>query len=385
VSAALTHLAVGLLLGLGLRLPARYLPLAAFLALAPDLDHLHLYLPVPFLETRVTFHNLLVCVVLPALVYATLAWRGAPRRWQQLGAASPVLLTSHLLLDMLPFDIGSAKVALLYPFKDGWYTAAPVRGNAADPTAFSSITVVMLLLAVLVAFSLLATQGAARGASDDAATRGRDATGGGAARPRLAWRRLGRPAAFVGLSLALFPALAAGGYVIPASTHPDIALAVVEPTARWPDGTLTALVYHVGGASLPAGRVQLEVLADGERVALQRAPKLLEEGQRWVAAVQLPPEARGARELHVRLVADADGHEYARMKPRVELGHVDVPLRLASFEHDGRQTALLVVRNDGDAAVPAGALRLTVRTPTGATLLFINEMPLDAGDPWTRP
>ena len=116
MSAALTHVAVGLLLGLALRVRLRYLPLAGFLALLPDVDHFSQYvLPVPGLVTRETFHNVFFCVALPVAAYAVLHLRKAPQDWMTLGAAAPVLMSSHLFLDMLPVDVSSPRVPLFWP------------------------------------------------------------------------------------------------------------------------------------------------------------------------------------------------------------------------------------------------------------------------------
>src|SRR5438067_13635871 len=71
VSAALSHVAVGLLLGLALGVRLRWLPVAGLLALLPDVDHLSLFTPIPLsvLRPRYTLHNVWFCVLLPIVVY----------------------------------------------------------------------------------------------------------------------------------------------------------------------------------------------------------------------------------------------------------------------------------------------------------------------------
>src|SRR5581483_343929 len=110
---------MGVLLGLALRLRWRELPLAAALALAPDLDHAGQFIPAlaPYLVARGTLTNVFTCLLLPAGVAAWMRWRDVWPQWQRFALAAPLILASHLLLDMLPLDPlgGVGSVTLFWP------------------------------------------------------------------------------------------------------------------------------------------------------------------------------------------------------------------------------------------------------------------------------
>lgn len=346
MSAALTHVAVGLLLGLALGVRLRWLPVAGFLALAPDVDHFSKYVfPVPFLETRVTFHNVFFCVALPLAALLVVHWRRMGEPWQRLAYAAPVLMASHLFLDTLPLDVSSPRVPLFYPFSRDPYTASAQRGYAVDPTAYSTITLLILILVALTVLTVLAYAWARR--TQDGA--------------RL--RRGLAPACFLVGWVLVFPTLGAAGYVIHAPAHPETILALEEPALRVPQGRLTAIVYHLGGNDVGKGQLRVEVLKDGAPVAQATNPETLTKGDRWVVSLGL---AAGLREgLQARLVAARDGHAYDEGPVSVLRGHVEAPIVLASFTHDGRGQGTLRLGNDGDLPAPAGSLRAVVKAPDG--------------------
>lgn len=366
MSAALSHLTVGLLLGLAVRLRLRYLPAAAFLALLPDLDHVsYLPFPVPFLETRVTFHNLFFCVALPLLVFALVAWKSTNPDLRRLAAAAPLLMSSHLFLDTLPLDVSSPRVPLFFPFSRDLYTFAAIRGYAVDPTAYSTITLLLLILSALAVVTVLAVHLGERP-------------------HRARWPRFAIPAVHVVVWILVFPGLAAGGFVIPAPRHPDAILALEDPTLLVPQGRVTAVVYHLGGNDAAKGSVRVGVYDGDTRVSQSTSPQLLTKGDRWVVEVQLPANApREVASLEVRVMATADNHTYVTKEPLLRRSHVPTSLAIAAFQHDARGRATLRIANDGAAALPAGAFGLLVTAGSNQVLNITNPDAVGPGATWT--
>ncbi|HWG92332.1 MAG TPA: metal-dependent hydrolase [Candidatus Thermoplasmatota archaeon] len=367
MSAALTHLAVGFLLGLALRLPPRYLVLAAFIAASPDIDHLHLFVPVPFLETRVTFHNVFFCIALPLLVYGVLRARGAREEYQHLAAVSPVLLTSHLLLDMMPLDIGSPRVALLYPLNRDWYTMPAIKGYAGDPEAYSTITVILIALGLLTALTLAGLALVRRLQ----------------ARPGTLFRQ-GPAAALAAVWLLVFPALAAGGYVIPAPAHPEALFSVQDPSLLMPQGRFTAVVAHLGGGVASRGGLALQVWVDGARVAEAKNDGFFSPGDRWVVDLPLAGDLRAATKIEARLLATSDKHTYHALTPQLRKSHIDVPLE-ALLERDGGGRALVTLKNEGSLPVPAKAIAARIEGTGIPAENLTNPVAINPGGSWSIP
>ena len=367
MSAALTHVAVGLLLGLALGIRLRYLPAAGFLALLPDVDHWPDYVFwVPLLETRVTFHNVFFCVALPLGVLVAVHFLRVKEEWRRLAFAAPVILASHLFLDTLPLDVSSPRVPLFYPFSRDLYTASARRANAIDPTAYSTVTLLILILVALTVLTVLAYAWARR--TDGA--------------PRL--RRGLAPAAFLVGWVLVFPTLGAAGYVIHAPSHPETILLLDEPSLRVPQSRFTAIVYHLGGNDVTKAQLRVEVLKDGARVADATNPPGFTKGDRWVVSLAVP---EGAREgLEARLVATKNNHSYAKAPVKVLKGHVENPIVLASFTHDGRGNGMLRLSNDADLPVPASSLRALVTAPDGAAgANLTNAKAIPPRAQWTFP
>ncbi len=355
MSAALTHAAMGLLLGLALRLRWRDLPLAALLAELPDLDHLGLFLPVPVLVSRGTLHNLFVCVVLPAGLAAWMRWRDVAPRWQRLALAAPLLLTSHLLLDMLPLDPlgGVGNVLLLYPLSPTPYTLDFQAAAYLSPATYSTITLMLLLLAGLAALTLW-----------------------------VAERRGLRPlAALAGAWLLVLPAAGLAGAIVPAPAYPNALLSVEAPRLRLPEGSILALVHNLGGTGLGAGALRLDVRDAHGLVVSASNPKGLAPGETWIVDLPVPGDARALGALTATLAHARTGHAYAAAKLAVERGHLDLALRLDA----GSGPLQVVARNDGGLPAPAGSLRATATQNGRIVQNLTNDQPLPAGGSWTLP
>jgi hypothetical protein len=286
------HLAVGLLLGLALRLAWRHVPLAALLAALPDLDH---FAP---LTPRVTFHNVLFALALPAaLCVAVWSWPvpRSPRMaralaWlrarQGLLAAAPALVGSHLVLDLLPFEVSGNRVALLWPFDGTPWVLAREAGVAVDPTSTSTMVLAVLLLLALVVGALALRALTSRPPAPAPADR--------------------RAAGAIAVSLALvmlFPALLAAGLGLPAQAHPEARLAL--DAAPGGGGAWNVHVQHLGGEVVPAGRVAVEEWRAGARVASVRNPDPLLVGSAWNTALPATDDA-----VEFRLAAARDGFVY---------------------------------------------------------------------------
>lgn len=153
MAAVLTHVLVGVAVGLAADVDARLLPAVAVLAEAIDVDHvfwvLDLAQPV-WLTSRGTFHNLFVASVIPALAGAlalahpTLRERiAAPLR--RFVAAAPAVLVSHLAFDMVHVHTGEATggVAAFYPFTMDRFTF-PLGPLLRDPSIVDALGLALL-------------------------------------------------------------------------------------------------------------------------------------------------------------------------------------------------------------------------------------------------
>lgn len=116
MGAVLTHVVIGVLVAAVAGVPTRYLPLAAVLAEVIDLDHMFSG-PGPqiaraggqpvWMMNRATFHNLWLVALIPAVIALVVYWRrmGSPGL-RRLAVASPAILTSHTLFDMIELGTG---------------------------------------------------------------------------------------------------------------------------------------------------------------------------------------------------------------------------------------------------------------------------------------
>lgn len=346
VSALLSHVAFGVLLGIGMRLRARHLPLAAFLAIAPDLDHL----PIPGLVARETFTNVFLLTALPALAYVALVWRGHHGERARLALAGVVLLSSHMVLDMWHIDDAGhrSRVAIFWPAIDGTYSFAEYFVTAVDPRAFSTTTLVLSILA-LGAILANATHTAVR-----------------------RFPRFARPAAvaFALAAIATFPALAATGILTHEPRHPVATFTVEDARVVLPAATLRANLTPHGGTFAPY-RLVVEVHANGSRLASYDRNTTLPDGDTWTLNATLPIDQRreGPYRLVVRFNTSTDKWRYLDAPVDLERTHVDTTLNLTSYTREGRGQATLVLRNEGNATLPLRAIRLELANATGAVVL----------------
>lgn len=153
MSTLAAHAAFALLLGLGMRVRPKLLPLVPVIGLLPDVDHLDMLWEVPLLQSRVTFHNVFFAVALPLAVYVLLVVLEAREDWQGLAGKSPVLLTSAVVTDILSIEpapgnnLGS--VALFYPLDRRWWTVPHREAATLDPLAWGTLSAVLLVFTVL--------------------------------------------------------------------------------------------------------------------------------------------------------------------------------------------------------------------------------------------
>lgn len=153
MTTAFVHVCVGFLVALALRLDWPFVPYAAVLAELPDLDHLWGN------GLRSGLHTWWFLVLLPSAVAGlVISWPGITLRWRRLAAAAPVLLLSHLLLDLFPqaSEVSSRYVPLLLPFDQRLYMVAPFLGHASSPPSLSTLGIVMAILALGAALGCLA-------------------------------------------------------------------------------------------------------------------------------------------------------------------------------------------------------------------------------------
>lgn len=276
MSALLTHAAVGVLLGLALRWPAKALPIAALLAMLPDVDHL----PIPLMESRVTLHNVLFCTALPlASAFAIRARRGSPGL-VAISFGTPLLLTSHLILDLLPLDppgsVGHA--ALFFPLVHEQYYPPLWRSDYRIPLSVTQSGAALLLLGAATVATSFALSVAGR---------------------RGQWGWLGGYAA---AALVVFPALAAGGTIYSA---PGYRPALVEiDDAVVTNAVLHLVVHHVTGSSVPGLSIRV-ISEDGRTLTERSLGATLLPGDSRTVDVDLPSEGPVIVELMSK-----DGHVY---------------------------------------------------------------------------
>lgn len=364
MSALLTHFAAGLLISLALRVPVRWIPVTAFLAIVQDIDHLDKFGGLPFVESRVTFHNVLFCIVLPVAIFLALWARGAKRDHLHVAAAAPVIMTSHLLLDIFPFEtFGSVgKLPLFWPLLDTWYTFPLVKYERIDPREISTVTLMgftlfTLTLLTLGAITLLRRQHGVR-------TR----------------RALATPLAFALAWVMLAPTMAAIGYLEEPRVAPNAAFSLERGEIELPLARFTAQVYHLGGQSVGAGGLSINLTANGEHYATVRNPARLDPGQVWNVALPLPTDVRERSGFHAFLNASRGETTYARLAPTLVKTHVDTVLVVEGVTHDGRGTGRATFRNDGDAVLPPRALVLRIDVPGQAATERTNDRALQPGD-----
>lgn len=364
MSAFLTHLAVGALLGLALRLPLRYVPIAALIAELPDLDHLDMY-GVPFVESRVTFHNVWFAIALPLAIFAILYWRRANPDWLRLAAAAPLLLTGHLLLDMLPFEAfgGVSKLPLFWPVSDVWFTLPLVAVQRIDPREFSTMTIVLVTLITLTVLTVLALPHV---------TQRRES-------PRRVVRHAA-PAAFIVVWLLLVPGLAAAGLFTAPPGYANAALVLEDGAVELSAERYTGLVRHLGGAGAWRGHLTVDVTADGQVVASAKNPETLQFGQAWPVVIALPPETAEATVFKIVLRATNGNVTYAETTPQVDRSHLPLDLGIVGLQHDARNRGLLTLVNDARAPVPPGAVLVALTLSDGSKLELQTSRRLQQGD-----
>lgn len=358
MSAALTHVAMGLLLGMALRIRWRHLPLVAALALAPDLDHAGLFLPAlsPWLLARGTLTNVFLCLAAPVALAAWMRWKDKWPAWQPLAFAAPLILASHLLLDMLPLDpLGAVGgVALLYPLTTTLYTIDVDAARSLSPATYTTITMMFLLLAAMTALTLWAME-RKRGAAPVAALTG-------------AW-------------LLVIPAASLAGAVIPMPAWTAADLALEAPRVRLPEGALLAIVHDLGGAPVGGGALRLEVRQGSTLVLSVTNPQRLDLGGAWIVDAPLPGDARTLGALTLTLVHARTGHVYATAKAGLEKGHLDLPLQLDAATPPTR----LEVRNAATLTILPGTLRARATQGGREVANLTNDAPLGSGGVWTLP
>jgi membrane-bound metal-dependent hydrolase YbcI (DUF457 family) len=346
MSALLTHAAVGVVLGLALGLRWRWLPLAAFIACFPDLDHL----PVPGFVTRGTLTNVFVCVLLPLAVYAVLAWRKANPEAVKIAAAAPLLLLSHLFLDMVPLDTAgdSQNVKLFYPIDGRNYTLRILDVDARVATDYSTFTIAFGVVILVTLATILAIRWI------------------GAQRP---YQRLGPvPAAHILAWIVLLPTAMAPGLVIPTPEYPNAQFAVEDARAEVPQMRFVGVVHQIAGRTAGVGAINLTVYVDGAPAAWVRNPAALPAGARWPVDITVRADLRAATTIEAKVVSMKGEHAYAAVKVPLRKGHVDVPLVLGNLEADAQGRVSVPLANQGALDVPANALRITVTQPDGAIL-----------------
>lgn len=335
MSTLATHALIGLLLGIALRLPKRYLPVAAVLPLLADLDHLGLFYPIGGLVSRGTLHNVFALIAAPLAAFVVLDrfWPGSG--WTELAAKSPPILVSAAFADMVSLDepdLGG--VLLFHPVHDVWYSWRAIVAESLDPTAVSTGTLMLAVLAVLVLATLAFWRyrpgslgergppqflpvgpGGGRPGEDQGAHRRRsarrDAAPGPAgpadpAGPAPLAHRAGWVGAFAAAWLLLLPGLAAAGLVVPTVPglyHDGQRIDVVDATATIPEGRIVAEVRYPLAYPAPAGTLELQVVELGEAdpLIVVTNPRL-EPGEPWHVELRYDGDACDLRESGVLLM-----------------------------------------------------------------------------------
>lgn len=368
MSALLTHALVGVLLGMAIRLPLRQLPFAAFFAIVPDLDHLDMLWAGSPVHSRTSFVNVFVCLALPLAFFAVLRGRRASEAWQRLALVAPLLMGSHLMLDMLTIDVpvDTGSVALFWPFTDAWFSFKDVRLERIHPAEYSSMTIVLALLTAFALATVLAHRALAS--------------------PRAIVRR-GALGAYAGAWLLLFPVLFATGFVVTAPRHVDAELTIEASNYHFPESRLVARIVHASGDAAPPGTLNL-TLAFGGAVRLQLAnPTTLGPGEPWIVDASLETSLERVASATLRLAANStlDPFLYARANVTIIPAHVRANVTLASGPPNGTGVANVTILHAAGGSIPPRALRLLAQAD-GAALPFGNQtnpLRLNASESWS--
>lgn len=197
MAALVTHLMVGLLVGLALRVRVRYLPWCMVAAGFMDLDNIFFATGAPdpwWLVRRGTLQNYFVSLLIPTAlgVWAFLDDRFAPGV-KRLAASLPAITGSHLLWDSIkavpPYNWINGWT-LFYPFSRTRWGIDVTTLATWDVRYFDGIALLLVLLVPLILAALILITGIDR---DEA--------------PELTWVRVG---SYAVVFLVLLPLLVVG-------------------------------------------------------------------------------------------------------------------------------------------------------------------------------
>lgn len=353
MSALLTHAAIGGILAFALGYRGKWLLLGPLLAIFPDADHLSMYWDQPVLRSRETLHNAFACVALPLLIFAILRWRRVSAEKQYLALTAPVLLSSHLLLDILSLDPygGAGRAKLFYPVSTENWKFVAWDVNTLDPRAVTTVTLIMLILLAAVAIGVFV----ARRASQHNA-------------PKTI---LG---AYAVSWLLLFPALAGAGALTDQASFASAYLVLEDAVIQQPAGRLIATYYHAGGEN--AGGLRVELVANGTVLTTARLTTTIEASDRGAVSVGVTDPDRNITRATARLVGPAN-HTYAQIPVRFERGHVNASVALAASNEPNRTLVQLTLA--GVSPIPAHALALRLIENGNVTKAIITTVELSAG------
>lgn len=367
MSTLLTHAVAGVLIGLALRFRLRHLWIAAFLPMLPDVEKITYFLfdGYLFVTGRSVLHNVFFTIALPLVVYAVLRWRDAPVEWRRIALAAPVLLTSHLLLDIVPLEpYGQPGWALImYPLTDAWFGPGAHVHAHLSPVTHGAFAMVAGVLFAGVLVTLLAER-ALEGAEPPAG--------------RAAWWRFG---AFASAWVLLVPALIGAGALAYGPPRVDASFTLDAPTFHVVDGAFSTTLRHTGGADAPAGHLALVVTRGDATLVTLTNPTPLRDGDAWDVRAPLDvPDADGLR-VTVSMNTEVVPRTYASANVRVDEGYLAADLALVAFEHDGKSHAVLTLENRGAVDVPARALDAGVAASGGRVVANLtNPLSLAAGE-----
>ncbi len=192
-----THLMVGLLVGLVLRVRLRHLPWCVVAAGFMDLDNLFFALDRPdpwWLVRRGSLQNYFVSILIPTglALWAFLDDRFG-RDLKRLGASLPAVTSSHMVWDMIlavpPYQWVNGW-SLFYPFSTTRWGINIETLATWDPRFFDGITFLLLLLIPLILTAMVLTTGIDREEP-----------------PELFWTRVG---VYAAIFLVLLPLIVVG-------------------------------------------------------------------------------------------------------------------------------------------------------------------------------
>ncbi|MDX1612360.1 MAG: hypothetical protein R3185_08315, partial [Candidatus Thermoplasmatota archaeon] len=129
MAALTTHVLFGLLIGLGLRVRLRYLPLCILAAGFMDIDNMFFARGEPdpwWITRRASLQNLWFFVVLPTLTgLVAYFWPRVKPELKRVAAALPAITGTHMLHDMIlayaPYKWNTG-LMLLFPFSETRWT-----------------------------------------------------------------------------------------------------------------------------------------------------------------------------------------------------------------------------------------------------------------------